>query len=156
MLPESCRAKTTLSGEEQEEPVVTAPEEMKQCNSCRKTSTNYTQTCADCELYICMGDDCCNVADSLIFGSGSSSAGGRYVCNTCDKKQQAKLKRLRDTPIAKTVQQTYKPPIVKKKIPNRDQIVENDSPDDAQSDDTLPDPDFHSRIWLEKVRDELV
>lgn len=156
LLPESCRAKSTSSLAVQDEPVVIAPEKMKQCNSCRKTATNYTEKCAACELFICMADECCNVADSRIFDGGSSSAGGSYVCNICDKEQQAKLKRLRDTPTAKTVQQTYKPPIMKKKAPNLDQVASNDSNEDAHSDDTLPDPDFQSRIWLEKVRDELV
>lgn len=155
LLPEFCRAKTTSVEKGTDESVITMPEQTKQCNSCRKTSMEYTQTCAACELYICMGDACCNVADSRVFDCGSGSSGGRYVCNDCDKEQQTKLKRLKDTPAAKTVQQTFKPPLVVKKRPNPVPVSEG-SPEEVLSDATVPDPDYNSRMWLEKVREELV
>ena len=156
LLPERYRRQSNPAKSQEEEQATISTANLKQCNSCLQTSETYTQKCVGCDLFICMGDDCCNVADSRVFEGGSSSTGGRYICNSCDKKQKAKLARLKNTPDAKTMQQTFKPPLIKKKKPNLVPAHHEISPEDVPSDDTAPDPDYSSRIWLEEVRAAMV
>ena len=62
-----------------------------QCISCSKIGRGWDTKCVGCDQILCLGDDCCQPADLLLWDTprGSSSSGG-YVCKVCYKEERAR------------------------------------------------------------------